>query len=309
MTKPPTNLAASVHRRLLDGARQRGEDFQLTLLRFGAERLLFRLCSTEHADRFVLKGAMLLLLWQDQLYRPTRDVDLEGFGDTAPENLRAVFRAVCRHACPEDALIFDEESVDATPIRTTQDYGGVRVTLMAHLGKARIPIQVDIGFGDAITPAPVVRDFPTLLPLPAPRLRTYPLETVVAEKFEAMARLGRANSRMKDFFDLHMLARRCEFDGALLTRAVKATFERRNASMDDLAEVLAPDFYADSGLAQRWRAYLKSMPPSGDAPASLADTGAALLRFLVPLAEAMRGKQTLAAWSHDTGWRVCDDAG
>lgn len=309
MTKPPSNLAASVHRRLLDGARQRGEDFQFTLLRFGAERLLFRLCQSEFGDRFVLKGALLLLLWRDLLYRPTRDVDLEGFGDAAPEQLRSVFAAVCRHACPEDALVFDSESVEATPIRATQEYAGVRVTLTAHLGKARIPLQVDIGFGDAITPAPVVKDFPTLLPLPAPRLRTYPLETVVAEKFEAITRLGRANSRMKDFYDLDMLARRCEFDGELLTKAVKATFERRNAAMADLEEVLVPDFYADTALEQRWRAYLRSMPASDQAPASLAAIGTALLRFLAPLADALRGKVTLAAWNHDTGWRIREPLG
>ena len=304
MTKPPTNLAASVHRRLLDGARHRSEDFQLTLLRFGAERLLYRLCQSEYADRFVLKGAMLLLLWQDLLYRPTRDVDLEGIGDTTPEHLGVVFRAVCRQSCPEDALVFDEESVDATPIRTTQEYGGVRVTLMAHLGKARIPLQVDIGFGDAITPAPIVRDVPTLLPLPAPRLRTYPLETVVAEKVEAMVQLGMANSRMKDFFDLDMLARRCEFDGVLLTKAVKATFTRRNASMEDVEEVLTPDFYADAALELRWRAYRRSMPASDEPVTSLAQTGVTLLRFLVPLADALRTRQKLAAWSPESGWRI-----
>ena len=308
MTRPIRDAAASVHRRLLDGARQRGEDFQFTLLRFGAERLLFRLSRSEFADRFVLKGALLLSLWRDLLYRPTRDIDLEGFGDAAPEQLRAVFETVCRQTCPEDALVFDTGSVAAVPIRTTQEYGGVRVTLMAHLGKARIPLQIDVGFGDAITPAPVVKDFPTLLPLPAPRLRTYPLETVVAEKFEAMVRLGRANSRMKDFFDLDMLARRCAFDGALLTKAVQATFERRNASSADLEDVLVPDFFADTALELRWGAYRRSMPSAQEAAASFAALGVALLRFLVPLANALRGTVTLAAWSHDSGWRVRDGA-
>ncbi len=302
MTKPPTNLAASVHRRLLDSARARTEDFQFTLLRFGAERLLFRLCRSEHAESFVLKGALLLVFWPDQLYRPTRDVDLEGFGDTDPDRLRVVFQAICRVQCSEDALAFDADSVAAQPIRTTQEYGGVRVTLDARLGKARIPLQIDIGFGDAITPAPIVRDFPTLLPLPAPRLRTYPLETVVAEKFEAIARLGRANSRMKDFLDLCTLARRCEFDGPLLTKAVQATCQRRNALMADIDEILVPDFYADVGLEQRWRAYVRQLPAGTIAPDSLATVGGELVRFLVPLVNALLGHCVLRTWSSNSGW-------
>ncbi|MEO6596819.1 MAG: nucleotidyl transferase AbiEii/AbiGii toxin family protein, partial [Planctomycetota bacterium] len=143
-----------------------------------------------------------LLLWPDQLYRPTRDVDLLGFGDPTPERLRRIFVEICAASFPEDALLFDTASVTAEPIRTIQDYGGVRVTLVASLGKARIPLQIDIGFGDAITPKPRDVTFPTLLPLDAPKVRAYPLETVIAEKFDAVVRLGRANSRMKDFHDL-----------------------------------------------------------------------------------------------------------
>lgn len=181
MTRKPTNLAESIRRRLLDGARSRGEDFQLTLLRYGAERLLFRIGRSAHAERFVLKGALLLVLWPDQFYRPTRDIDLEGFGDPDPEALRIVFRSICEEPCAQDALVFDAGTIEVAAIRSAQEYGGVRVTMIARLGKTKIPLQVDVGFGDAITPAPVLRDFPTLLPLPVPRLRAYPLETVVAE--------------------------------------------------------------------------------------------------------------------------------
>lgn len=301
MTDTPKDLAASVHRRLLNGARDRGEDFQVTLLRYGAERLLYRLCQSPHAERFVLKGALLLLLWPDQFYRPTRDVDLEGYGDNDPEQLREVFRAICRQPCPEDALRFDEDSVEAQEIRATQEYGGVRVTFSAYLGKARIRLQVDIGFGDAITPDPYSQEFPTLLPLPAPRLRIYPIETVVAEKFEAIARLGRANSRMKDFRDLAMFARRGEFDGELLSRAVSATFAQREAHLDDLDEILDSDFYDDPALNQRWRAYCRTTG-AGESTEMFKEIGSDLVRFLRPVGQMLRGGELPGTWSPAHGW-------
>ncbi len=304
MKKPLTNLAASIHRRLLDGARARAEDFQLTLLRYGAERLLYRLGSSAHASAFILKGAMLFLLWKDQLYRPTRDIDLEGFGDASPERMRRIFCEVCDIACPEDALRFDAETVTALPIRTTQDDGGVRITMTVWLGKARISLQVDVGFGDVITPPASEATLPTLLPLDAPRLRAYPLETVVAEKFEALVRLGRANSRMKDFRDLAMLAGRCEFAGELLTRAVRATFAHRRTDMTLVAEVLTEDFYDDAALGQRWRAYLRTMPDAEHRSISLPDVGREMRRFLEPLAAAMAGGAQLLSWKHVEGWTL-----
>ena len=301
MTGEPKNLAASIHQRLLNGARDRGEDFQLTMLRYAAERLLYRLCQTQHRERFVLKGALLLLLWPDQLHRPTRDVDLEGHGDATPEHLREVFREICRQPCPEDALRFDEDSVEAAEIIAAQEYGGVRVTLSAYLGTGRIRLQVDIGFGNAITPAPHELDFPTLLPLPAPRLRTYPIETVVAEKFEAIVRFGRTNSRMKDFRDLTTFARRCEFEGELLGRAVRATFVQRGADLDDLAEILDSGFYEDAALNQRWNAYCRTAGIS-DGAETFAAIGAELVRFLEPLGDVLRGQEPPLAWRPAVGW-------
>ena len=295
-------MAASIHRRLLNGARERGEDFQLTLLRYGAERLLFRLSQSPYADQFILKGALLLLLWEDQLYRPTRDVDLEGFGETDPSHLEGIFQSVCEQSCPEDALRFDAGSVTAQEIRTTTEYGGVRVTFAAYLGKARIPMQVDVGYGDAITPEPITRNFPTLLDHPAPRMRMYPLETVVAEKFEAMTRLGRGNSRMKDFRDLLTFARRCQFDGPMLVKAVRATFTQRDANLDDLDEVLGADFYRDDALNQRWRAYLRSQASTGDSPTNFGDVGGELVPFLKPIAAALRGAPLPGAWTGVDGW-------
>jgi hypothetical protein len=302
MTQPKSNLPASIHRRLLDGARQRGEDFQLTLLRFGAERLLYRLGRSAHAREFVLKGAMLFLLWSDQLYRPTRDVDLLGFGDPTPDRLRRIFVEICSQECPEDALQFDPATVTADPIRTIQDYGGVRVTVVAMLGKARIALQIDIGFGDAITPAPRDATFPTLLPLDPPKVRAYPLETVVAEKFDAVVRLGRANSRMKDFHDLCTLAARCDFDGGLLTKAVRATFTRRKADLSLIPDALSPDFYDDATLGQRWRAFVKGKPIANQPEMTFSAVGEQLRAFLGPLGEALAGNVELVGWSRSTGW-------
>ncbi len=250
----------------------------------------------------MLEGALLRLLWPDQLYRPTRDIDLEGFGDPTPETLREVFREIATIPCPEDGLHVDQESVQAREIRSAQQYGGVRVTLSAFIAKAQLRLQVDVGFGDAITPAPETVEFPTLLPLPAPVLRTYPIETVIAEKFEAITRLGRANSRMKDFRDLLTLARRSHFDGTILTRAVRATFERRNADLRDLADVLDPEFFDDAALARRWQTYCRTNAFEGAVAGSFAAVGVELLRFLRPLAVALQDGETPTAWNPSSGW-------
>ena len=197
----PRNLAASVRQRLLNRARERGEDFNYLLTRYANERLLFRLAESAHRDQFVLKGATLFELWHDAVHRATRDVDLLGFGEPALERMRAIFRELCIVDVEPDGLCFLETSVRAERIHDGQEYGGVRVRLAADLDGARITLQLDIGFGDAVTPGVVEAKFPTLLDFPAPRLRTYPRETVVAEKFEAVVRLGIANTRMKDFYD------------------------------------------------------------------------------------------------------------
>ncbi|MBZ0153000.1 MAG: nucleotidyl transferase AbiEii/AbiGii toxin family protein [Planctomycetes bacterium] len=200
-------------------------------------------------------------------------------------------------------MTFEDQSIAASSIRTAQEYGGVRVTLTSFLGRARIPLQVDIGYGDAITPPPEPRLFPTLLPLPAPLLRTYPLETVVAEKFEAIARLGLGNSRMKDFRDLLMLVRRRDFDGPVLARAVRGTFAVRRSRIEDLDDVLTPTFFRDQALETRWRAYRRQQPDVDHIADSFQAVGDALLPFLLPLAEALRGADLDLKWAAGVGWR------
>jgi hypothetical protein len=206
----------------------------------------------------VLKGAMLFVVWDGTPHRPTRDVDFLGSGESTPDAVADAFRAACAVDAEPDGLTFDPLAVRAEPIRDRQEYGGVRVTLAALLGTARIPLQVDVGFGDAVTPAPAWATFPPLLPdLPAPRVRAYPAETVVAEKLQAAVALGIANTRLKDFYDLWLLAGTREFDGEVLARAIGATFLRRGTPLPATPPTaLRSEFTRDPEKQQQWRAFL-----------------------------------------------------
>ena len=184
----------------------------LTLTRYAVERFLYRLSRSRHAEKFVLKGAVLFAVWARQPYRPTRDIDLLAWGDSSPDALRSLFQEICTIDVPDDALRFENDSIRISEIREEQDYPGQRVQLTAMLGKARIPLQVDIGFGDAVFPPPAVVRYPTLLDLPAPEIRAYPKEAVIAEKFQAIVALGRGNSRMKDYADLYTMAKDYGFE-------------------------------------------------------------------------------------------------
>jgi hypothetical protein len=225
------NLPASVRQRLLTLGRDRQEPFHSTLVRYAIERLLYRLSVSPYADRFLLKGAMLFAIWSETLHRPTQDVDLLGYGDPDVGELQKLFREICRSDVEPDGLNFLPETVRAEPIRDQAAYSGIRITIQACLTNARIPVQVDIGFGDAVTPGPEDVRFPALLNFPSPRLRAYPVYTVVAEKVEAMVSLGIANSRMKDFYDVWFMSRTFDFDGPLLAAAIRNTFERRKTDL------------------------------------------------------------------------------
>jgi hypothetical protein len=215
----PANLAASVRQRLLNLARTQKEDFQLVLTRYALERLLYRLGRSEHAGIFILKGAMLFQIWSNQRHRPTRDLDLLGRGESSIERFEQIFRDICQATVEDDALVFMADSVRGERIKEDQEYEGLRIRFEARLEHARISLQIDIGFGDAVRPAATKIEYPTLLDFPAPTVLAYRQPTVVAEKFQAMVALGIANSRMKDFYDLWVLARDFEFDGSTLCEA------------------------------------------------------------------------------------------
>jgi predicted nucleotidyltransferase component of viral defense system len=299
----PKNLTASVQARLLNLARHRGEDFQLVLTRYGIERLLYRLSRSPYRDEFILKGAMLFQVWADEPHRPTRDLDLLGRGPTDVQRLTEVFRAICTTPVVDDGIHILVDTIHGEEIRETQEYRGVRVLFEARLANMRIPIQVDVGFGDAVTPGPVEIEFPTLLDLPPPVFNAYSRETVVAEKLQAMVMLGVANSRMKDFFDVWVLRQEYEFNGATLSEAIGATFRRRTTNLpDDVPVALSTAFADDAGQQAQWRAFLNRGKLSvGDA--TLADVITALREFLMPPVHAARtGRRLDVSWYPGGPW-------
>lgn len=251
------NLPVSIRARLLAIAKANEVEFELVLTRFALERLLYRLSISAHREQFLLKGALLFDLWFDEPHRPTRDADFLGFGPADLPTMEATFREIAAMK-GNDGIIFDPSTVKAREIRKEADYAGIRMTLLGTLDGARCPIQADIGFGDAVTPAPEETDYPVLLDdLPAPRIRVYPRYTVIAEKFEAIVSLGIANSRMKDFFDLWVLTRQSEFDSAILRRAITATFARRATALPATTPIgLSDEFSADAAKQIQWRAFV-----------------------------------------------------
>lgn len=254
----PANVAASVRARLLNVAKAQGVDFNQVLVRFALERILYRLAQSQHAERFLLKGALLFTLWYDMPHRATRDADLLGFGASDLDAVAQTFREIAAVAV-DDGMAFDPASVMVEEIRKEAGYGGVRVVIAGELAKARCKTQIDVGFGDAVTPAPVDSVYPVLLDdLPAPRLRTYPTYTVVAEKLHAIALLGMTNSRLKDYFDLSVLMERETLDGELLAEAILATFERRGMAVPGTLPIgLSDEFAHDPSRQALWLTFLK----------------------------------------------------
>jgi predicted nucleotidyltransferase component of viral defense system len=285
MAKPPTNIAASVRARLLNLARQTNQPFDVLLTRFVHERLLYRLSRSPHADRFVLKGAMLLTTWLPETARGTRDLDLLGFGDASEQRMLGIFREVLAIA-QGDGVVFDIDALQARPIREELEYGGVRLRGVAWLSGARITVVVDIGFGDSVEPGLETIYYPALLDLPAPRLRAYAPETVIAEKFQAMVALGRANSRMKDFYDIWILTKTFEFAPDRLARATAATFARRQTAIPaDLPDALTTAFAEDPQKQRQWTAFAADLD---NAPKQLQAIVGDLAKFLMDAAAAAR---------------------
>jgi len=280
----------SVRARLLNLAREQGIDFQLLLTRYGLERLLYRLSQSAYRDRFILKGAMLFVLWSDNPHRATRDIDFLGSGDSSEDGLLEAFREISAIEIEDDGVVFDPRSVRVEPIRDDTEYGGSRITLTGELAGARIPVQADVGFGDAVTPEAVETIYPTLLGGAAPSLWTYPRETVIAEKYQALVALGMANSRMKDYFDLWVMARSFNFEGSVLAAAIRNTFGRRRTELPQNAPLgLLPAFFEDGQKAAQWRAFLTKMDmPVGEV--GLNDVCEVLWRFFEPPTRAAAGR-------------------
>lgn len=305
MKRPaPTALANSVRDRLKVIADQRHEDFQDVLLRFGLERLLYRLSRSRWRDRFVLKGAMLFAVWADRPHRTTRDVDLLGLGEVTVAEVERIFRSLCAARVEPDGLTLRAATVAVKRIRANLGYAGVRVTLEAELARALIPLQFDIGIGDPVVPEPRLAAMPTLLAMPAPRIRAYSRYSVVAEKLHIIVEKGLATSRMKDFLDLMFMARKYEFSGPILVRAITATFgQRATPCPADVPEALGDALASSPQKSIQWRSFVRRSRLVDGAP-DLADVGPALREFLLPpLAAARDGTRFRKLWLPGLGWQ------
>ena len=253
-----TNLGASIRARLLNKAKADGVDFNQILVRFALERFLYRISQSSHSEFYVLKGALLFTLWYDMPHRSTRDADLLGFGESDLNTVRETFRGIASLEV-EDGIVFEPTSVTVEEIRKEAGYAGVRVLISATLDGARCKTQIDIGFGDAVTPSPIQASYPTLIEdLPAPKLRTYPIYTVVAEKFHAIALFGMANTRLKDYFDLYVIFSRENLNAMTLAQAINATFKRRGMDVPKSMPVgLTNDFAMDTSRQAIWNTFVR----------------------------------------------------
>lgn len=290
------DIAASIRQRLLNLAKEKHENFDYVLRQYLIQRLLYRLSISNYRDQFLLKGAMLFWVWNQDIHRPTRDIDLLGFGSNDKQHLTDLFKDVIG-LHEDDGLVFDTQSIRVQDIKEDAKYQGVRITGHASLDQARIPYQIDIGFGDAVTPDSENIELPSFLDLPAANIGAYPVYTVVAEKFQAMVELGIANSRLKDFFDLWMIASQFELEGDILMDAIAATFKRRETEihLQDLT-VFSDGFKLDQQKATHWKAFLNKNQL--DATKSFPEVMTALEAFLLPPYSCLASKTAFSLqWS------------
>jgi hypothetical protein len=298
----PKDIAASVHQRLLNRARASHRPFNELLQYYALERFLYRLSASRHADGFVLKGSLMWVAWCAPVRRPTKDIDLLGKVPRDADALRAVFADVCRQPVEPDGMNFDPESIKVSAIAEATEYGGIRVRLHGRLGNARLALQVDIGFGDAVWPAAETIEYPTLLDSPAPRLLGYSRESAIAEKLHAMVHLDVLNSRMKDFFDLWLMSRQFDFDGRRLAEAISATFARRGDTLPALPLALTGRFADDADKAVQWRAFLEKSRIEA-APPLFSAVVADIARFLKPVTRNLsEGRVLDRTWKAGGPW-------
>lgn len=276
------NYAQSVRSRLLQKSKQQGEAFNLLLTRYAVERLLYRLAKSPYSNQFILKGATLFTVWHSSPHRATKDLDLLGYSTNKVSELEEIFKIICQDSYAEDGVEFYPETVKGERIKEKQEYEGVRLKIEGKLGSARLTVQVDIGFGDAITPAPELGEFPSILNLPSAQLRVYPRETVVAEKFQAMVSLGIANSRLKDFYDLWFLAHQAQFQGDILCQAMRATFNRRKTPLPTEEPLALTGKFTEDFLKQsQWSGFINKNQLESNCE-NLSNTVAVLNSFLMP---------------------------
>jgi predicted nucleotidyltransferase component of viral defense system len=288
---------------LLNQSRAQGRPFQEMLQYFAMERFLYRLAQSPFADRFILKGALLLTAWRAPVSRPTMDIDLAARTRNELDHIAKLVSTVCGVVTEPDGIEFNRAPIEVSRIKEGADYQGVRVKFQAVLAKARVPMQIDIGFGDVVVPGPTMVEYPTLLDFPPPVLQAYRRETVIAEKLEVLTALGLLNSRMKDYYDLAFLARVYPFDGSPLIAAIVATFRHRSTKIEGEPIGLTQAFYADPARTVQWRAFVRRSRFIEDL-AELERLVAEIRQFALPvLAAAADEKPFIAGWEPGGPWK------
>jgi len=300
----PQNLAASVKARLQNKAREAEKPYNDLLRLYAMERFLYRLSKSAYADKFVLKGALLFMVWEpDYQRRSTMDIDLLGFTENSLENLAAIAKKICETNVEEDGILFDSKNIRVERIKEDADYEGVRILTAAFLERSRVPVQIDIGFGDALVPGAISATLPALLDFPAPQLRCYHQLTAIAEKFQAMIQLGELNTRMKDFYDIWNIIQHEEIDGAELQKACVATFENRKTPLNLEARFFAENFSQALGKETQWTAFIRKQGLESLAPSSFEKVVGILQTFFRPMVEAqLSGKAFSARWDTSGQW-------
>ena len=297
------NVSASVHQRLLNKARKSSRPFNELLQHYAIERFLYRLSMTPYAEKFFLKGALMFSLWRGKWTRPTMDIDLLGKIDNSLETIVAAIKEACAVEVEADGMFFDQETVNAERIVEDALYEGVRVGIQGLLGNARINLQVDIGFGDEIVPEPCNILYPALLNFPSPALKSYTMESTIAEKFQAMAKLGVLNSRMKDFYDIWMLSRSFDFSGKILSRAIFQTFSNRNTPIHNEPAIFNSSFVQDKSKSQQWQGFIRKAKLV-NAPGTFEEVVEGVRVFLGPVTAALaRGQPFHSIWYAPGPWR------
>ena len=296
------NIAASVHQRLLNKSRESSRPFNELLQHFAIERFIYRLSKSPHADRFILKGALMFAAWIGSMSRPTMDIDLLGKIENSLELIRTVIKDACTMEVENDGIVFHKDTVTAARITEDANYSGARVMLRGNLGKIRLFLRIDIGFGDVIIPGPSKVKYPVLLDFPPPELNGYTRESTLAEKFQAMVKLGLLNSRMKDFYDIWFLSQMFNFKGETLVEAIEKTFEKRKTPLPKEPAIFTPSFMRDENKQAQWQGFINKTK-LGDAPASFENVIAGIKVFLQPVVASITDQQTFRFfWAASGPW-------
>jgi len=303
MGKDIKNIAASVHRRLLDTAKKSGRPFNELLQYYTIERFIFRLAQSPFEKTYILKGALMFFAWNTKLPRPTKDVDLLGKIDNSLDVIIDSMKKICQQKVVPDGIFFNPETISATRIIEDVEYDGIRVRIPGNLGTIRLSVQIDVGFGDVIVPNATKFTYPTILDFPAPKIRGYSKESIISEKFHAMVKLGVLNSRMKDFYDIWLLSQKFDFKAQTLSKAFKKTFENRKTKIISNPVVFQESFLSDKGKQNQWQAFIQRTKIT-NTPKSFTKVIGALKTFISPVTSSLAEiKIFQKIWKAPGPWR------